>query len=312
MPKEFRSLIPLAQARSIILDHSPRPEEVTVSLDRAMGAILAEKIISAVDVPGFSRASMDGYAVQARDTHEAREDRPVSLRLAGCVPMGVFANFQVSKGEAVEVSTGSMMPALSDAVVMIEYSQPDGDAILIRRPVYAGENVQTAGSDIALGEAVLFPGTKLATREIGVLAALGLEEVPVRQLKVGVASTGNELVRPGEPLGIGQIYDINSQTIAMAVEECGAAAIRYGILPDELRKMVGESIAPGIFASIMNGEAIFFDLPKLDAYTQMNGRIFHFLHTKRYSKQDFDDAHRRFLQAIPELKGILKKSLFLC
>jgi len=79
---------------------------------------------------------------------------------------------------------------------------------------------------------------------------------------------------------------------------------------DELRKMVGESIAPGIFASIMNGEAIFFDLPKLDAYTQMNGRIFHFLHTKRYSKQDFDDAHRRFLQAIPELKGILKKSLF--
>jgi len=141
-----------------------------VSLDRAMGAILAEKIISAVDVPGFSRASMDGYAVQARDTHEAREDRPVSLRLAGCVPMGVFANFQVSKGEAVEVSTGSMMPALSDAVVMIEYSQPDGDAILIRRPVYAGENVQTAGSDIALGEAVLFPGTRLGARELGVLA----------------------------------------------------------------------------------------------------------------------------------------------
>lgn len=78
---------------------------------------------------------------------------------------------------------------------------------------------------------------------------------------------------------------------------------------DELKKMVGEHIAPGIFASIMNGEAIFFDLPKLDTYTQMNGRIFHFLHTQRYSKQDFDDAHRRFLLAIPELKSILKKSL---
>ena len=78
---------------------------------------------------------------------------------------------------------------------------------------------------------------------------------------------------------------------------------------EELKKMVGEHIAPGIFASIMNGEAIFFDLPKLDAYTQMNGRIFHFLHTQRYSKQDFDDAQRRFLQSIPELEGILKKSL---
>lgn len=78
---------------------------------------------------------------------------------------------------------------------------------------------------------------------------------------------------------------------------------------DELKKMVGEHIAPGIFASIMNGEAIFFDLPKLDTYTQINGHIFHFLHTKRYSKQDFDDAYRRFLQAIPELKRILKKSL---
>ncbi len=78
---------------------------------------------------------------------------------------------------------------------------------------------------------------------------------------------------------------------------------------DELKKMVGERIAPGIFASIMNGEAIFFDLPKLDTYTQINGRIFHFLHTQRYSKQDFDDAYRSFLQAIPELKSILKKSL---
>jgi len=237
MPKEFRSLIPLEEARSIVLDHAPRPKEEAVPLERARGAVLAEKIISAVDVPGFSRASMDGYAVHAADTHEAREDRPVSLRLAGSVPMGVFANIQVAKGEAVEVSTGSMMPAEADAVVMIEYSQLEGDKILIRRPVYAGENVQVAGSDISYGEVVLFPGTRLGARELGVLAALGREMVKVRRLRVGLASTGNELVPPGRLLGQGQIYDINSYSIAAAAEECQATAIGYGILPDQKEEM---------------------------------------------------------------------------
>jgi len=237
MPKEFRSLIPLEEAKSIVLDHAPRTVEEAVPLERARGAVLAEKIISAVDVPGFSRASMDGYAVHAADTLESREDRPVRLRLAGSVPMGASADVQVAKGEAVEVSTGSMMPPGADAVVMIEYSQHEGDEILIRRPVHAGENVQAAGSDIALGEAVLFPGTRLAARELGVLAALGREKVIVRSLRVGVASTGNELVPPGRLLGPGQIYDINSYSIAAAAEECQATAIGYGILPDNKEEM---------------------------------------------------------------------------
>ena len=237
MPKEFRSLIPLEDAKSIVLDHAPRPEEEAVPLERARGAVLAEKIISAVDVPGFSRASMDGYAVHAVDTHESREDRPVRLRLAGSVPMGASADVQVAKGEAVEVSTGSMMPPGADAVVMIEYSQHEGDEILIRRPVHAGENVQAAGSDIALGEAVLFPGTRLGARELGVLAALGQEKVKVRRVRVGVASTGNELVPPGRLPGPGQIYDINSYSIAAAAEECQATAIGYGILPDKKEEM---------------------------------------------------------------------------
>jgi len=247
MQKEFRSLISLEEAKSIVLDHAPRPEAEAVPLECARGAVLAEKIISAMDVPGFSRASMDGYAVRAEDTLLSREDRPTSLRLVGSVSMGVSADVQVAKGEVAEVSTGCMMPAGADAVVMIEYSQPEGDEVLIRRPVHAGENVQAAGSDIALGEAVLFPGTRLTARELGVLAALGREKVKVRSLRVGVASTGNELVPPGRLLSPGQIYDINSYSIASAVEECKAMAIQYGILPDNkeemskaLQKMAGE------------------------------------------------------------------------
>lgn len=237
MRKEFRELIPLQEAKSIIFDHPPRPREETVPLVCSRDRILAEKIISKVDVPGFHRASMDGYAVQAADTLESREDRPVSLRLAGCVPMGRLPDVRVARGETAEVSTGSMMPEGADAVVMIEYSQAKDGRVYIRRPVYSSENVQNAGSDISFGELVLFPGTRIASREMGVLAALGQETVRVQSLKVGVASTGGELVPPGRSLGPGQIYDINTYAIAAGVQECGAIAVPYGILPDEREKM---------------------------------------------------------------------------
>jgi putative molybdopterin biosynthesis protein len=237
MRKEFRSLISLEEALSIVQSRLPRATEESVPLPEARGRILAEKVVSSTDVPGFSRASMDGFAVLAEDTLAAREDRPVSLRLAGSVPMGVLPSLRVTQVETAEVSTGSMMPPGADAVVMIEYSQAEGDRVLIRRPVFSSENVQAEGSDISFGEAVLFPGTKLAAREIGVLAALGRTEVAVRSLKVGVASTGNELVPPGRPLAAGQIYDINTYTIAAAVADCGALAIAYGILPDERESM---------------------------------------------------------------------------
>jgi putative molybdopterin biosynthesis protein len=237
MRKEFRSLISLEEALSLVHSRLPRATKESVQLPEARGRILAEKIVSSLDVPGFSRASMDGFAVQAEDTLAAREDRPVCLRLAGCVPMGALPHLCVTRGEAAEVSTGSMMPDGADAVVMIEYSQAEGDRILIRRPVFSSENVQAAGSDISFGEAVLFPGCRLEAREMGVLAALGRTEVAVRSLLVGVASTGNELMPPGQPLAAGQIYDINSYTIAAAVADCGALATPYGILPDEKGSM---------------------------------------------------------------------------
>ncbi len=237
MRKEFRSLISLEEAQSIVQSRLPLTSVETVPLEKTRGRILAEKVVSSLDVPGFARASMDGFAVQSEDTLAAREDRPVSLRLAGSVPMGALPCVRVAQGEAAEVSTGSMMPPGANAVVMIEYSQAQGDQVLIRRPVFSSENVQAAGSDISFGEAVLFPGTKLAAREMGVLAALGRTEVAVRCLKVGVASTGNELVAPGGPLAAGQIYDINTYTIAAAAADCGALAIPFGILPDERSAM---------------------------------------------------------------------------
>lgn len=237
MRKEFRSLVSLEDARSMVLGHPLISEDGAVPLEHALGRVLAEKVISGVDVPGFNRASMDGYAVFAKDTIDAREDRPVVLKLVGSVPMGARPSLEVGRGEAAEVSTGSMMPSKANAVVMIEYSEVEKGQALIRRPVHTGENVQAAGSDISLGEAVLFPGTRLGARELGVLAALGRDSVLIRSLRVGVASTGNELVHPGSPLCPGQIYDINSYSIAAAVEECGATAVRYDILQDDKAAM---------------------------------------------------------------------------
>ncbi len=239
MRKEFRSLLSLDDALSTVLSALPISDEEIVPLEMVLGRVLAEKVVSEVDVPGFDRASMDGYAVISKDTLDAREDRPAVLRFAGMVPMGALPSVEVASGQAVEVSTGSMIPGGADAVVMVEHSTVQNGSVLIYRPLHPGENIQTAGSDISLGEAVLFPGTRLASREIGVLAAVGRNELRVRRLKVGVVSTGYELVPPGGPLGSGQIYDINSYSISAAAKECGGTPVRYGVLPDEREAMAG-------------------------------------------------------------------------
>jgi putative molybdopterin biosynthesis protein len=237
MRKEFRTLLSLDEARSMVLDFLPTVKLKTLPLEEAFGCVLGERVVSAVEVPGFDRASMDGYAIRSQDSLEAREDRPVALKLVGRVPMGTTPKIEVGPDQVAEVSTGSMMPPGSDSVEMVEHAAEDGDSVLIRRPVHVGENVHRAGSDIAFGELVLTPGTKLTAREIGVLAAVGRQKVEIRALRVGVASTGNELVMPGQSLKAGQIYDINSYSIAAAVKGCGGTPLIYGILPDDYDKM---------------------------------------------------------------------------
>ncbi len=251
MQKEFHTLLSLDEAKRIVLASAPRAGQETVTLERAFGRILDERVVSPIDVPGFDRAAMDGYALRSTETLEAREDRPASFDLMGVVPMGKRPEMVVGPGKAAEVSTGSMMPEGADAVVMVEHAEVDGSSLLIRRAVHVGENTHRAGVDVAFGETVLLPGRKLSSREIGLLAAVGRKEVRVRSLKVAVASTGNELVPPGEELSPGQIYDINSYSIAAAVEECGGTPRVFGILPDD-----HDSMAEGLIAMAEEGDLI--------------------------------------------------------
>ena len=237
MRKEFRSLLEIEEARSLILSRLPLTVLETVDLASSLGRVLGERVTSGIDVPGFDRASMDGYAVRSSDVLGAREDIPVTLELIGSVPMGSAPEISVGSGQAAEVSTGSMMPLGADAVIMVEYSEIDDGDVQIFRPLHAGENVIKAGSDISLGETVLSPGIKIGPREIGVLAASGKDRVQVRLLTVAVASTGDELVEPGGTLGTGKVYDVNSYTISAAAQEAGAVPIRYSILPDKWEAM---------------------------------------------------------------------------
>src|SRR5262249_7269289 len=132
------------------------------------------------------------------------------------------------------IATGAVVPRGADAVVMIEYTDMEGDRLVVRRPVAPGENITFAGTDIGRGETVLRRGERLTSRETGVLAALRVEcVVPVRRARVAIVSTGNELILPGAPMRPGLIYDSNATVLADAVRELGAEPVPYGIVPDD-------------------------------------------------------------------------------
>ncbi|WP_251342567.1 molybdopterin biosynthesis protein [Haloplanus halophilus] len=238
--RQFRDLESPAAAREAIgnLDLTPAPE--TVPLDEARGRVLAERIDAELDVPGFDRASVDGYAVRARDTFGADEADPVVLDRIGTVHAGVEPDVAVREGTCAEISTGAVMPPGADAVVMVERTDEVADGIAMRTSVAPGDRVMVAGADVAAGSRALGPGTLLTPREIGLLSALGVDEVPVRGTPtVGIVSTGDELVRPGGDLRseAGQIYDVNSYTIAAGVEEAGGEAVLYPHAGDDYDEM---------------------------------------------------------------------------
>ncbi|HIH74676.1 MAG TPA: molybdopterin biosynthesis protein [Methanosarcina sp.] len=235
--KEFRELVSVGEARRIINSLHVLPEKESLALENAYGKIFAEDIITEINVPPFPRAVMDGYAVRAENTYNSTETEPVKLKLLGNIPAGSDSKFTVSTGEAVEIATGAPIPEGADAVVMVEYTSEEKGIASVFRPVTVGENIMKAGSDILKGERVLRRGRKIGTREIGVLASIGKKEVSVLRLPVGIISTGDELVSPGEKLIHGKVYDANSYTLYAGVQECGALPLLYGIVKDDERVM---------------------------------------------------------------------------
>ncbi|HTW29278.1 MAG TPA: molybdopterin biosynthesis protein [Acetobacteraceae bacterium] len=212
--------------------------EERVPLAAARGRVLARDLLAAVDVPGFDRASVDGFAVRAADTEGASPATPSELRLLpGLLTPGVVWRQPVQRGEAAVIATGGMVPRGADAVVMVEHTEASGSGapvVAVRRACVPGQGIAAAGSDIARGETVLRRGRRLTAREIGMLAATGFAEVPVwRRPRVAIVSTGDELVPPGAAIRPGQVYDSNAAILAASVEEAGGEPVPLGIVPDQ-------------------------------------------------------------------------------
>jgi putative molybdopterin biosynthesis protein len=228
-----------------------RPEVLgaeEVPLASALGRVLARDVLAEVDVPPFDRSNVDGFAVQAQDTFGAAEETPRALRInSEELATGRMPGQTVEPGSATSIATGGVVPRGADAVVMVEHAFVDGNVLSVVRPVAPGAHITFAGTDIARGERILRRGTILTARETGILAAIGVGVVSVvKQPRVGIISTGDEIVAPGEPLRPATIYDANSTMIADAVRELGAQPIPLGIvgdLEDDLKTAIAEGLA---------------------------------------------------------------------
>ena len=233
---EFLPLIPPAQALEIFLDQIETMTALEeVAVPAAAGLVTARAVVAPLDLPTFPRSTVDGFAVRAADTHGASESLPAYLNLIGEVEMGTAPDFELTTGSCAIIHTGGMLPTGADAVVMIEHTQEARPGeIEILRSVSTGSSVLQAGEDVRQGDIVIPAGTRLRAAEIGGLSALGMTEIEVvARPQVGILSSGDEVIEPGQALGPGQVYDVNSYSLDALVRAAGGEPIRYGILPDD-------------------------------------------------------------------------------
>jgi molybdopterin molybdotransferase len=233
---EFLELVPPDDALQHWMAHLPgyslEPEVIDTCL--ALGRVTAEPVIAPYPLPSFTRSAMDGYAVRAADTIGASDALPAYLSVVGEVPMGAMTELSQKVGECALIHTGGMLPDPADAVVMVEHTQSvRDDEVEIFRATAAGENVICKGEDVAQGEQVIGQGVRLRPQEIGGLMALGIIRLPVfRRLRVGLISSGDEVIPPAQELLPGQVRDVNSYSLGALVEQNEAIPVQYGIVPD--------------------------------------------------------------------------------
>jgi molybdopterin molybdotransferase len=219
------------EARNYVLDRCVVADVVEVSIAEAIGAVLADAVVAAEDVPPFANSAVDGYAVRAIDTVAA----PVRLRVVGEVAAGWSTDRVVGAGEAIRIMTGAPMPAGTDASVMVEDTERvDGDEVLIHNSVPVAASVRGVGEDVRVGTELFAVGTTVRPAVAGVLASVNARRVRVfRTPRVAVLSTGDELVNDGSTLQPGQIRESNKTMLLPLVAEAGCEAIDLGVVRDD-------------------------------------------------------------------------------
>ena len=233
--RPFGELITLKRAQELVLAAAQPMEAIErVELADAAGRVLAAPVVADRDVPGFDRSAMDGYAVRATDLASAAAAKPVQRALLEAVHAGHVPRSAVTVGTCIQIATGAPLPTGAEAVVKVEDTAREGDAVLVRVAVERGKHVVPRGEDMRAGDEVLSPGMVLTPARVGVLAALGLTQTGVfHRPRVTLLPPGTEVVPPGRPLEAGQVYDSNAPALTPLVREAGAVVERMPVLGDE-------------------------------------------------------------------------------
>lgn len=237
---EFLRVLRFQEAVQLLRSHFPTQGMESVSIAAGNNRILGRDIYSPEDMPAFNRSTVDGYVVRAEDTFGSSESLPGMLNCIGVVEMGQEPPFAVAKGECAWIPTGGMLPTGTNSVVMVEYTEKLGEStVLLSRPVAPGENVMRKGEDVNQGSLLFRQGKTIHAKEIGLLASLGIKDITaLKYYRVGIISTGDEIISIDQKPLPGQVRDVNTYSIAAAVEACGALPNRYPLVKDDVEALI--------------------------------------------------------------------------
>lgn len=258
--KPFFQVRTVEQVHQLASQIAPLPAE-TVELTQAGGRSLAQALTAPHDLPGFTRACMDGFALRAAETFGASETMPAYLDLAGEVRMGQAPDFALAPGQCARIGTGGMLPAGADAVVMVEHTRAlDSHTVEICQSAAPGANLLGPTDDAAQGQELLPAGQRLRPQDLGLLAALGQTQARVaRRPRVAIISTGDEVVPVSAQPGPGQVRDVNTYTLAQAVAEAGGQPLVLGLAgdqEDQLRDLVARGLAESDLTLLSGGSSM--------------------------------------------------------
>ena len=278
--RPLKTLISLDEAMTMAMGLvRPIDRAESVPIGEALHCVVAEDVLAPIDVPLADRAAMDGYAVHAKDTFRAGKFKPAVLRRLETLYADSVPKKRVTKGRCSEIATGATLPNGADAVVMVEDTEQEGDLVKVYRPVHPGKHVSRRGEDIERGSVVVRAGDVLTPAKVGALAAIGRARAPVFERPgVAILTTGDEVVPPGRPIRPGQVYDINSLTMASVVRENGGTPIPLGRVPDRLdaiRKAIRGAVRKADLVVFSGGSSVGEKDLIMDALQSMGDILFH-------------------------------------
>lgn len=232
-----------------------------IPIEESLHRVLAEEVISSVNIPGFPRSTVDGFALKAKDTYGASEKNPVMLKVVGEIPMAVVSEIEIKDGEAIKVATGGVVPKGADAVEMIEYTEwIEPQTLFVTKPITPMENVIQIGEDVKAGDVLLQRGHFIRPQEVGLMAGIGKMDVRVYlKPRVGLISSGDEIVPIEKDPAPGEIRDINRYTITSMIKEMEGIPIFFGIARDrfdDLKEKIEKGLKETDFVVITGGSSV--------------------------------------------------------